>query len=603
MNNKSSTLARAFVGLALSSAICLVTPPPAAAMTRSEKAAWVQANASGSWMDPSNTYIGVDVGPDGRFTIGAFQPAPWDLLYGWPGAPFTSFTTIRIDGLDYLYGYPVYSNAVFIQPPYDVDSLTNLSKWQVGDIIITQTLHITIGMSTGNPDTIKIQYDVMNNGPVSHQVGTRVLMDTEINYNDGAPFWIPGLTTPITTETELFPPNIPLYYQTFFGLNDPAHVAQGILGAYDATLPDRFVMASWPDMDNTNWNYVVTPGKVFGTVDWPDSAVALYWNPQTLAAGATRTYITYYGLGSIAGSASLGLSGPTQLKGFQIYWSPNPFTVTAYLTNNKQIPIAGDSLTLSFDVGSGLSLAPGESANHPLAAIAPGASAQTSWSVVPTAAGTWSYSVSDASSPPLSAQRSITVPQVWQCIPGTTRSCPTGLLGVCSQGQQTCSITDVWGACGATHQPSPEVCTDGLDNDCDGLVDGADPDCVVTCSSAVAADPYIWPPNHKFVPVTINGVRGPTGPANLVVLGVTEDEPVSSNKEPDATGVGTPTANVRSERLGNGDGGRVYTVRFSASISNGGSCQGSVAICVPHDMAHIPCTDDGQIYDATVPAK
>jgi hypothetical protein len=31
--------------------------------------------------------------------------------------------------------------------------------------------------------------------------------------------------------------------------------------------------------------------------------------------------------------------------------------------------------------------------------------------------------------------------------------------------------------------PVPEVCDDGIDNDCDGLIDGDDPDCQMTCSS------------------------------------------------------------------------------------------------------------------------
>jgi subtilisin family serine protease len=37
---------------------------------------------------------------------------------------------------------------------------------------------------------------------------------------------------------------------------------------------------------------------------------------------------------------------------------------------------------------------------------------------------------------------------------------------------------------GGTCTPSPEVCTDGLDNDCDGAIDGLDPDCrPVTCGA------------------------------------------------------------------------------------------------------------------------
>jgi hypothetical protein len=131
----------------------------------------------------------------------------------------------------------------------------------------------------------------------------------------------------------------------------------------------------------------------------------------------------------------------------------------------------------------------------------------------------------------------------------------------------------------------------------------------------------LWPPNHQFVDVTINGVTDPD-PGNQVTITVTKvtsDEDPSlalgagGDKAPDAMGVGTPTASLRVERAGTPKqpgNGRVYVIEFSASDNAGGVSTGSVQVCVPHDQSgkckltgtcwcpetKCCCIDDGQQY-------
>jgi hypothetical protein len=122
------------------------------------------------------------------------------------------------------------------------------------------------------------------------------------------------------------------------------------------------------------------------------------------------------------------------------------------------------------------------------------------------------------------------------------------------------------------------------------------------CSGARPSQASLWPPDHRFVPVAIEGVTDAAGaPLTAVVTAVMQDEPVSGpgdgNTRPDAI-VDGAFARLRAERAGTGDG-RVYTVSFSAA-GPGGACAGSVAVGVPHDRSH-PAVDDGAAHVSTVP--
>jgi hypothetical protein len=125
------------------------------------------------------------------------------------------------------------------------------------------------------------------------------------------------------------------------------------------------------------------------------------------------------------------------------------------------------------------------------------------------------------------------------------------------------------------------------------------------CSKAAPSVGILWPPNHKFVPVTITGVTDPEPlPITTTITSIRQDEPTlepgSGNFCPDASGVGTSTANLRAERDGQQDG-RVYHVAFSATDSEGATCTGTVTVCVPHDQSKpVGCVDEGPLFDSTV---
>jgi lysophospholipase L1-like esterase len=401
--------------LGLATAIVPLAPTRAAALGSSPKPTLPPGTTTS---DPCNNNLAIQVASDGRFNEGAYPdpstcstgPSSFNLSFAWPGLPGTSFDTVRVDGSDFIYG----SSGSVISPPTDINSTTNQSSWQVTPVIKdTQTLSIVTGPSTGKPDTALIQNDITNTDSVAHQVGLRVMIDTMLNNNDGAPFFIPGAGA-VTTETDFTGPAVPQYWQAFYSLTSSSQFSsQGTLIGGGATTPDRFVVASWPRIYNTPFDYTVTPGLSVTS----DSAVAVYWLPKTLAPGATLHLATLYGLSGFTQDLSpplaLSITAPASLSTNSSGYTPNPFTVSAFTQNVGTVTASAATLTLSLPAG--LSLAPGQAATYQAGDLTPGATAQTSWQVIAApqaSAATLSFSVtaSAANATPKTVGRGIAVP-------------------------------------------------------------------------------------------------------------------------------------------------------------------------------------------------
>ena len=182
-----------------------------------------------------------------------------------------------------------------------------------------------------------------------------------------------------------------------------------------------------------------------------------------------------------------------------------------------------------------------------------------------------------------------------------------GFIGGDTAGAWTLTVDDNAGGDTGTlnswslHFTSPAAgespCEDAFPDQC---VTNLPPD----CSGATASVDQLWPPNHTFRNVSINGVTDPDGdPVTITITGIFQDESVNGlgdgNTCPDGQGVGTSTAQVRAERSGLLDG-RVYTIFFLAEDGLGGECEGSVTVCVPHSQGQgSDCVDQGPNVDST----
>jgi hypothetical protein len=266
---------------------------------------------------------------------------------------------------------------------------------------------------TGQADAVRIAYQVTNNDTVSHVVGVRAMFDTDVNDNDGAPFRIPGVGA-VTTEQDLSGSSIPDTFQVFQDLADTNHIASATLRGGDATPPDRLVIAAWPHIYPAPWDITTTAGAPITN----DSAYAPYWDPQALAAGASHTYVTYYGLANVTVDLTppiaLGLTGPASLAVAGNNYSPNLFTVVATASDDGTAPVNGATVTLNLPTG----LHTTDPATVGLGTINPGDPEQLiTWHVTadPQATATtftYSVSASGANSPAKTLSRQVAVPAV-----------------------------------------------------------------------------------------------------------------------------------------------------------------------------------------------
>jgi hypothetical protein len=377
-------------------------------------------NQTQDFSDPENEYLSITVSNDavtrGRFSSGSTGTATgkeYEILNGWPNEIWSSFTTIKVDNNDYIFGQP--EGGTFIKPPTDGVNLTNETIWKIGNVEITQWLQIVNNPSTGRKDTGMYKYIIKNTDTVPHDVGTRILLDTHLRGRDDrfglvdrAKISVPGLGE-VTKERTFEGNSIPEYYQVFTPLNEPDVAARGMLLSEGEVRPDKFAVCHWETFFDTKWDYTTDGNKSIEG----DSSVGIWWNPITLQPGASKEFITYYGLGPGIGNSSLSITGPSELQIEENTWSPNPFTVTASLSHDLESPLI--NVPVELILPEGLVLASSDdSLSRTIPSIESGKTEQISWQVRAIRAGTWEYTINAFTNSNMkkTAKQTVIVPEI-----------------------------------------------------------------------------------------------------------------------------------------------------------------------------------------------
>ncbi len=314
------------------------------------------------------------------------------LIYG--GAlPWTSFTTFRIDGQNYVFGGPTHRRAgrdalygEVIEPPRIIGTNTIVTKCMMKGIEITQTLSIVGGPISKLDDTVKINYTIRNKDAVAHRIGVRVVIDTLLGSNDASPFKVGEES--ITTETELVGIDILDYWIAFDSLEDPGVVARGTLRGPGLTTPDRVVFANWGKLADNIWDIPYAPGSEFKRAEEEamDSATALYWDEATISPMGEIQYSTLYGIDYLNVSGDVLSIGATRHLG---EWSTaknqiRPYTLYAYVANTSAIDL--HEVLITIDTPDGIEMAGKDIGVRRLGTLRPGDEKTVGWAVQPRVA-------------------------------------------------------------------------------------------------------------------------------------------------------------------------------------------------------------------------
>ena len=128
----------------------------------------------------------------------------------------------------------------------------------------------------------------------------------------------------------------------------------------------------------------------------------------------------------------------------------------------------------------------------------------------------------------------------------------------------------------------------GINAQADGLFGSLSACHGPTISNASATPNVLWPPNNKFVPVSINyTVEDDCVAVPACSLGVTVADSGGgiNNMATSFTVVDAHTVELQASRNGGGNG-RTYTVQISCEDSLPLSTSASVTVTVPHDQGH-----------------
>lgn len=277
----------------------------------------------------------------GTFSIGGLYEGNYErLTFNYPSPWRGTFATFRIGGEDYCTSPNardcILADEYIILRP-NIQNREVVTKWRISQVDIIQRIGFF-------ENKTRITYELENTGETPRQAGIRLLMDTMLGHNDGAPIYVPGDGMK-TSEAVYFGSNLDYtYWKAYNHPSDPTIVAAGSLDRKTGySVPDRFIIADWKRAKDTAWEYDIRGEQMIS-----DSAVLYYYDMGVLDMGGSEKAVIGYGADEPVLRTDQSSMGITEIliRGPRQFWCPN-----------DEIVFKVDALTSSESINATLGLA------------------------------------------------------------------------------------------------------------------------------------------------------------------------------------------------------------------------------------------------------
>ncbi|MHA6480565.1 hypothetical protein ACX1C1_01305 [Paenibacillus sp. strain BS8-2] len=222
----------------------------------------------------------------------------------------TSFTTVRIDGKDFIFGqeYGWFGIDTKLHEPVVSEQNRLLTiAWDIKGYTITQKVSISIDPNNPRAGNIGISYDVKNNNAKSGTVGIRLLLDNALGSDIDSPYVLVDPTQPTIVETEYSGDNLPQQIRYVDSLSASDKMAYAMLSGWSGNKDvnvDKAIVGHWVNLANTRYDYTPNPNVDFTNYSnkylTPDTATAYYWNEKSIEPGGVRISEMLYGIGNFS---------------------------------------------------------------------------------------------------------------------------------------------------------------------------------------------------------------------------------------------------------------------------------------------------------------
>lgn len=248
-----------------------------------------------------------------------------------PTTPPTTVAVLKIKDSIYQFGS---SAGYYVKRPVAVDGKI-ITEWGVNEVMVQQEIEIVNGISTENPDTLKISYRISNMSISPLDAGLEFIFDSYLGNGSKVAYMLANGRL-VERELSLQGADIPQYWFAFDRMDNPSLKIQGTLMKNGVEPPDEVIFSEWEKIYDKLWDIQVDGHHLRGSKGF-DCSVALFYYPRKLQPGQTVEYSAYYGLYGMNVFASeeliASISSPKLINRF-------PFEININLSNKTSAALS-----------------------------------------------------------------------------------------------------------------------------------------------------------------------------------------------------------------------------------------------------------------------